>query len=529
MNTNKTTTISTAISTAITTAVSEVVLLEDRAQILRTGHLELQAGFCRIMIENVAPILADKTLSVHLPEAPEVTISDVRVVRLQRTAAELDERDLNKLLQHEKGLRTEYAVLSSRRRLLKSQLRNVELMAEQTLSDIATDVSWAQVKEDAWSEAIEQDAHYERTIRDETIKTRRRLNEIKEALQDLEVRMEAGKRPDQDIAADIYIDLLVPAAMPTSIEIRYVVPAACWRPQHSAQFIEDEENGDRLEFSYDASVWQRTGEDWVNATLKFSTQRASLGFEPPLLMDDILSTHEKPETVEVEIRDQKIVTAGLGSSTRISHDLPGIDDGGEVLKMTSCHKVSIPSDGRPHRVEIVKFSAPAKAENTLIPEIATAVIRKINSSNTGPFPVLAGPVDLIAENGLIGHSSTMFIASNEKFALGFGPNPSIRVRRRVDDVALKSGALSRHNRRRTSVTLLISNISADTESFTLSERIPISEIESVKILFDPDFTTGNILPDKNGILVWRLELEPGERKKITLRYTLEKKKDIEGV
>ncbi len=513
---------------SIVTTVKEVVLLEDRAQILRFGTLESPAGFTRITVEDVAPILADKTLSVRLPKAPEVTISDVRVVRLLRSPEERFKRDLNKLEQHQKGLQAEYSVLSARRRLLKKQLVYVEIMAEQTLNDITTDVSWAQDNEADWQTAIETGAQRERAIRDETIKVGRRLKELKETLQDLETRMAAGRRPDQRMAADIVIDLLAPEGSVAAIEIRYVVPAACWRPQYTAEFIESTD-GCRLEFSCDASVWQRTGEDWTAASLNFSTQRASLGFEAPLLMDDILQAQEKPETVEVEIRDQEISTTGLGPSSSIAKELPGIDDGGDVLSMTSRNTVNIPSDGRPHRVEIARFSAPAESDNTLIPEIATAVIKRVTSTNTGSFPILAGPVDLIAEHGLIGRTSTLFVAEHEKFALGFGPKPAIRVRRRVDDVALETSALTRHNRRQTTVTLLISNIGTTPESFTLSERIPVSEIESVKILFDPDETTGDVLPDKDGIIVWNIDLEPGARKKIKLRYTLVKKKDVEGV
>ena len=45
----------------------------------------------------------------------------------------------------------------------------------------------------------------------------------------------------------------------------------------------------------EAVVWQRTGEDWKDVRLAFSTARPTLGTTPPRLAEDVLFTRAKQE------------------------------------------------------------------------------------------------------------------------------------------------------------------------------------------------------------------------------------------
>jgi len=55
---------------------------------------------------------------------------------------------------------------------------------------------------------------------------------------------------------------------------------------------------------------------------------------------------------------------------------------------------------------------------------------------------LAGPVDLIRENGFVGRTSVLFIAAGERFELGWGPDAELRVKRHSESKQEKSRRLS---------------------------------------------------------------------------------------
>jgi hypothetical protein len=60
----------------------------------------------------------------------------------------------------------------------------------------------------------------------------------------------------------------------------------------------------------------------------------------------------------------------------------------------------------------------------------------------------------------------------------------------------------------------------------MQERIPLSEIEKLKIEYSPGEEDETILPDENGILSWNIKLKPYERRIINLKYLIHKHNSI---
>ena len=110
----------------------------------------------------------------------------------------------------------------------------------------------------------------------------------------------------------------------------------------------------------DAVAWQRTGEDWTGADLSFSTARTTLAAEPPQLGEDVLllvdRTPEERKTIEVDLREVEIQSVGPSSDEPVdlaaALSLPGVDDGGEARTLVPSDRVTVRSDGRPHRVRL---------------------------------------------------------------------------------------------------------------------------------------------------------------------------------
>ena len=147
-------------------------------------------------------------------------------------------------------------------------------------------------------------------------------------------------------------------------------------------------------------------------------------------------------------------------------------------------------------------------------------------ANAGASPILAGPVDLIARSGPIGRTSVLFVAPGERFDLGFGPDPAVRVRRRSDRVEVEPGVLSRHLKTEHTVTLQLSNLGTEPRTFAVRERIPVSELEQVKVKFDRQATSPDAEPDENGFISWPVTLSGGGHETRKLRYSILKRKDV---
>lgn len=507
--------------------VSVVTLLEDRALVRRVGKVNLTQGLWRIQVENVAPVLSDKSLRAEFcREYSGARIDDVRV-RRQMLVKEEERPEAIKGLEEElRSLQNTFNNLSEDRNHQEYSFDQVNTILAHSLQELPVDAVWGQIDSKTWRDQLQTLFRQLRELRGEILNSYHHQEKLSQQINDLMTRIQTLSRPDMVYTAHIEADLMIPQAGDYEIAFDYVVPNAMWRPWHQARLLLDEKPA--LTFRVDGCVWQRTGEDWNNVDLVFSTARASLGTEPPLLADDRLNVREKSKQIVVETRDQTIQTTGLGAdATPGTVQLPGVDDGGEVRNLRPATKATIPSDGRPYRVPIFSFSSEAEVEYVLMPELSCQVILKSEQTNQAAFPILAGPVDLVRSSEFVGKTSVGFIAPGEKFALGWGPDGAMRVQRTTTQKK-KQDHLTKWNTITTTIQLFLSNIGAEPRTIKTTERIPVSELEQVTVEVIADKTTDNVRADENGFCQWNFTLEPYSQLQATLTYKVSAAPEVQG-
>jgi uncharacterized protein (TIGR02231 family) len=518
--------------------VVEVTVLEDRAHVVRRGTVELHGGMTRLRVAGVSPVLADKTLCAAVVQAGQKAadatrerINDVRVKRSRLVLGE-DKPEQRRALEAELEQETrKLEALKARLELARAQQASLDGVAEVTVTDIGVDASHGQASAEVWRQMLEQIAAQEEAVRKQRLDLEFELAEHDALIGRLRARLAATAQLSDANAAEVVVEVWSAAAGVYSVQVDYIVPNACWRPYHRAQLVELVQGKEPvLHFASEGCVWQSTGEDWNDVQFIFSTERPSLGVEPPQLASEQLYVQRKSEALVVEVREQEVQTTGLGAAPRQhSAELPGIDDGGEALKLRSQVKASVPGDGRPHRVPLMAFTSPTSTECVLMPELAEAVVLKSVHVNRSQQPILAGPVDLVRAGGFVGRSSLLFIAPGENFAIGWGPDGAIRVQRSVELAREDRGMMSSWTTQAHTVKVKISNLGALARTIHVTERVPVSEVEKLRIEVDATGTTDKAKADNNGFLHWTVELPGFGRKTVDLKYLVRKHADVVGV
>ncbi len=521
--------------TILRAPVVEVTLLEDRAHVVRRGTAQLAAGVHRLRIEEVAPVLADKTLCgaiavVGMADDDDASpqVSDLRLRRRQVARSQERTEKTQDLQQQRDELQVQIDQVAHQVDRDRRRLKAVEKVEQAICDELAVDVAWGRSDHERWQASLEQCAGELRSCREAVIRKSHELERLKQENSRLEQRMREASQLRDEIRADLDVEVVVASSGTYELRIDYIVPGACWRPQHRAELVEDT-NGTRLDFTSEGCVWQATGEDWRDVQLIFSTERPSLGTRPPELSSEVLHTQRKSDQIQVQVRQQTIQTTGVGGEAKPSDDLPGIDDGGEALELRAQHRLDVPCDGRPHRVPLMAFSDEVTIERVLMAELVPAVVVKTQQVNRGRHPILAGPVDLIRGGGLCGRSKVMFVAAGERFEMGWGPEGAIRVRRHLDHEVEESSMLSSWTTQNHTVELRLSHLGGAPISLQVQERVAVSELEKVKISVLRDKTTAGRVPDANGFIRWDVTLSPQERKTIRLAYRVKKHGDVSGI
>lgn len=501
--------------TIVELPVSEVTVLEDRALIVRSGVVTAKKGRMQIAIQGVSPVLQDVSLRAEVTSG-SARVADARVrraLRIRRSdrpeAVSRLERELEALLEQRAA-----ALAAGERASLRAE--RLWQMLAQSASELPEDVAWGRVDEALWRRSF--DALFER-VREQHGALLDAHFEAEDKTMDcwpLLYQLSLLDSPDVSVLAVAEIDLSCEADGPVALQIAYTAPNAMWRPTHRAELLDG-----KLRFSLRAAIWQNTGEAWSDASLRLSTARTSLATEPPLLGDDLLQVKRKSEEVRLSAREVEIQTTGPGAEAPggapSGLELPGVDDGGEIRVLQVPRRVTVPSDGRPAFFDITSFESKATVERISVPERLQRVLIRCEATNTSAMPILAGPVELLKDYGAIGATEIAFVAPGAAFELSFGPDDAVRLSREAELHREEVDKVDRWHRRDFRVDLFLSNLGLTETSVKVIERVPVSEVEEVKIRL-LDGTTSGAEPDRDGMVRFVVALPPGGGTKIALRY-----------
>jgi len=90
---------------------------------------------------------------------------------------------------------------------------------------------------------------------------------------------------------------------------------------------------------------------------------------------------------------------------------------------------------------------------------------------------------------------------------------------------LPSSTIGRSHR----VRVHLSNLDDKPRKLAVTERIPVSEIEKVEIVFDEKNTSPKSKPNTDGFVRWDIDLPPRGHTTLSLRYVVRHHKDVVGL
>ncbi|MGW1729283.1 mucoidy inhibitor MuiA family protein [Streptomyces sp. NPDC002306] len=508
--------------------VTAVTCLEDRAHIERTAELDLRAGVQRLLLGPVSALAVDRTLHAELTADHPATVLDVRIVRDWTPRGPLPSDDDSVLRRRLHTLEAEQVALEQRRDRLHARLDLLARLAADLLRDIGEGAGYGETETPRWTRELDRLDSERDTYGEELRAAQDRLTAVTTELGEVRQAMDLAEEEPAELLGHVELTVEAAAAGPARLRLGHLTPCALWRPAYRAVL-----DGDALTLETDAVIWQRTDEDWTDVRLTLSTARSALATEPPRLGEDRLTLKDRSaaerRTVDVELREQEI--GDLGPAPVLG--LPGVADGGEARVLHCPAPVSVPGDGRAHRVPVSAFSTAARSEYGCSPEVSPLVTRLLRFDNQSGHALLAGPVDLVRGSGFSGRGTLEFAAPGTPVELAFGSCDDFRVVRHAEESRDSVGITQRTVVTHT-VRLHLSRFSAPTENdertVVVRERIPVSEVSAVEIrLRKDDCSPAPDAVDTEGIARWDITLPPGGRRTVTLSYELSASAKVTGL
>ncbi|XP_035686579.1 protein F37C4.5-like isoform X4 [Branchiostoma floridae] len=336
-----------------------------------------------------------------------------------------------------------------------------------------------------------------------------------------------------------------------------------------------------LQIQYFGVIRQATGENWQDATISLSTSLPSVGGTAPSLGTQVLSFKNRwtrrwmPDSPSVGIpqsitdsplKMKKAARRGLGSFRR--KDKPQIyspdrtsliiDDEGTIDMVEDSElfttggdsteqqgkdsllsttydiprKANIPSDNQPHKVQIAMIDFNPTFEHETAPKRSPHAFLRATVKNDSEYALLAGPVNVYLDNNFIAKfkSDLRTVAPSEEFTCSLGADPAVKViYKPLHKYREQSGVISKTTQMTYRQVIEIKNLRPDPIKITVSDQLPLSTEEKIKVNLQEPSIKHPEKNDKNkpirlnvhNNVEWTLNIEGGKTHEVTLKYSIE--------
>ncbi|AOS44167.1 hypothetical protein Verru16b_01228 [Lacunisphaera limnophila] len=526
---------------AVDSRISAVTVYQDRAVVTRTATAQLTPGTVELVFSNLPQALNEQSLQVSGTGTAQATILDVST--RQTYVDYTPDARVKELEDQLRSLGKQMRGLDDRHNLLNASAASLDRMETALFAPPTKDVPRPELNQftTALAYLSEQKAKIttdRATLDEQREELQNRTNTVQNQLNELRG---AGGRAFKTVT------VRVAAAQAGSLDVSlaYTVPGASWVPGYDARVASSER---LVQLDYFGLVRQSTGEDWQDVALTLSTARPSLGGAAPVLnvwQLDIYNPIALREQAERSRRDEQRMAKMASAPSAVNMQTLTSNAGGMAEEMqdaafatatleagatSASFKIavstSIPSDNSPQKVPVTTASLKAVPEYLTVPKRQAAAFLTSKVVNSSEFPLLAGAMNVFLDGTFVATSALRTVMSGEKFDLALGVDDGIAIKhKRVTKFTEDTGLTNSGKRITYEYLITVQNNKKTSERVIVADQVPLSRNEKIVVkLLSPD--AKEVKPTDEGTLKWTLDLKPGEKRELTVKFTIEHDNDV---
>lgn len=495
--------------------VTDVVVFEDRAEVVRSGALTCTGEEIDMTISDLPAVMLPDSLRAESDRGEVLSLRKRTITRvLSERRSELESR--------RSKLAAERRALDDRIAAEQDRLQKLERYASLVLGHASEALRARQPRvrdQRAALEAVRAEEGERRAEMDRLVTTRevtdRARAELERALAGL-----GGGKPATEVTL-----VLGACQGTTQLRLAYGVPHASWRPEYDLHFFARAEHGlgeGRYRLRVSAAVRQSTGEDWSQVRLRLSTARPRLARDAPTPAPFRLGLRKKSrDKVLVQARERRPDLARGGAGGDIAASAKVLDRGPVVL-LEVPHPVNVGSDGRERFIPVDVVKGPAEAKLVAVPSRSRAVYREVRLRNRASYPWVPGSSRVYRGEAQVGRFSVPFLSVGAELRASLGPDVRFRVERRdVEDLAKVRGLFSKTRVMKRVLRTTVRNEARVGLPIELRQQIPVARTEEIRVELDEEKSfEGSVLDPVRGLVLQTVVPPAGGEASADLVYSV---------
>lgn len=445
-------------------------------------------------------------------------------------------------------LKQEWSRLDNHEKIEDETMKSTGKLIESTLgSEGPKTVSSAEVLKliEYYNNKIEQSRNRIFSLKENKQANMLRQNKVQEKLTEIQ-----GKSPVPVKATGrIVLQVISRRAGEIPVALSYYTANAGWSPNYDVR-VNSKTN--KVKLVYKASLTQTTGIDWKGTKLTLSTGTPNFGVSAPVLTPWYLQLYV-PELYKAlqgraagvnlmrntvqSVRDDRqlneVVITGNGYEYKEGYadtlqpytlqDFTSLQSGQLNTNFEIDLPYDIASDGELHSVSIKDEEVPSVLKNYAVPRLDGEAYLLAEIADWQNLDLLPGDANIIMDDTYIGKSVIDPNTTADTLNLPLGRDKRLVVKRSSvkEQSSLKSSG--GYNRQTFTYEIVVKNNKLTEVTALIKDQIPQSQIKEVEVKLEDD--GGATYNPEVGVLTWKLDLKPGESRKMRFTYSVKYPKD----
>jgi uncharacterized protein (TIGR02231 family) len=379
-------------------------------------------------------------------------------------------------------------------------------------------------------------------LKQKNYELKKKIDDFNEKINDIQNRITQKEQQQQQAVSpkaigQFILQVMAKNASITDFNLNYFTNNAGWAPTYDIR-VKSIDNS--LKIVYKAMVTQTTVLNWNGVKLNLSTSNPNQGNTIPLLNPYFVqlyapaiynkyayavpaATNLKTEDVEVVMydaakKDTKNIMQDDGVANFTALKESQLNTNFEIdLPYT------IPSDGVAYCVNIKEEKLTATYQHLAIPKLDKDAFLMAQLNRWDSLSLLPGDANIIMDNVYIGKSFLDPNTTDDTLNLSLGRDKRISIDRKL----VKELKTVKRNDSKTEVftyEITIKNNKKQSIELLLKDQFPISKVKDIEVIL---LENGDATVDsETGMLDWKLNLTPGESKKVRFSYQLKYPKGV---
>ncbi len=497
----------------VKTKIARVMLFRHGAEITREGQVVLMPGRHFLILQPLASDIREESIRVSGTGA--FTILSVKK-RLDYLAALEGNPEWKKLQHRLEVLEGERDQLSVKHQVIKGQIAMLE-KNQQVAGNSGLDIN-------KLAGAL---SYYEKRMTElvsQQMKVSKAIQAKEKEIAKVKKQMEQFTEMQKKAAGEIVVTVDVKTKGTAKMRVSYYTPSAGWRPSYDVR-VDNLQGGVKL--LYKALVSQNTGEAWKGIPLVLSTGDPWKGGNLPELHPWILD-FVRP----VYYRSAGFAGKGAKSATFTKEEMAPAALAPVTQRSsltTTQYELRLPFTIYPEKNEqtivIRDLSLPAKYAYHVIPKLSPAAYLTASVTGWKDYELLSGPMNLFLEGAFVGTAYLDASRPVDTLVLTLGRDDRIKVtREKIGDMSRKKKLGGNIVEIRAWKITVMNGKQVPVHLF-VEDQIPLSRQK--EIVVTPEELSGARLDPLTGRCVWEMELQPGEKRSVILRFSVKYPKEKE--